>query len=48
MRIAIPISLLEYIRLRDDKVIVIKEIPKELKSEFEKFKKEFESAYGKF
>lgn len=48
MRIEIPKSLLEYIRLRDGEAIIIKEIPKELESQFKKFKKEFESAYGKF
>lgn len=40
MRIAIPKELVEYIRFRDNEIIIKKEIPKELINEFENFKKE--------
>lgn len=42
MRIAIPTQLNEYIRLRDGEIILKKELPDNLKADFEKFKKEFE------
>ncbi len=43
MRIAIPTQLSEYIRFRDNEIIFKKELPEELKNDFEKFKKEFEN-----
>lgn len=48
MRIAIPKQLNEYIRLRDGKIIFIKELPDNLKTDFEKFKQEFEVSRAMF
>lgn len=42
MRIEIPKLLVEYIRLQDDKLVIIKDIPEEIKEEYEKFKIEYE------
>ena len=48
MRIVIPKQLREYIRLKDNDVILIKELPKELKFDLKKFKKEYELSMAKF
>ncbi|MBP3445201.1 MAG: hypothetical protein J6K23_04615 [Bacilli bacterium] len=48
MRIAIPTQLNEYIRLRDGEIILKKELPDNLKADFEKFKKEFEVSRAMF
>lgn len=48
MRIAIPTQLNEYIRLRDGEIILKKELPDNLKADFEKFKQEFKSSYEMF
>lgn len=42
MRIAIPQQLVEYIRFKDNEIIFKKELPEELKTDFESFKKEVE------
>ena len=39
MRIAIPTQLNEYIRLRDGEIILKKELPDNLKADFEKIVK---------
>lgn len=41
MRISIPDSLFEYIRIRDNEIVVIKEVPEELKNQLEDFKQEY-------
>ncbi len=48
MRIAIPKQLNEYIRLRDGEIIFKKELPDNLKTDFEKFKQEFEVSRAMF
>ncbi len=47
MLILPPIELCDYIELKDEKVIVKKEIPEELQEEFQKFKQTFETQYSK-
>lgn len=42
MRIAIPMKLAEYIRLRDGKIVFKKELPTSLMADFEEFKAEYE------
>ena len=47
MRIAIPNELVDYIKIKDDKITETKKIPNELKEKFEEFKKDFAFALYK-
>ena len=47
MRIAIPLELSEYIRLKDGKILFKKELPEELKQQFNVFVKQFEKSKEK-
>ena len=42
MRIAIPLELSEYIKLRDGEIVFKKELPDYLKESLEQFKNEYE------
>ena len=48
IRIAIPMELNDYIRIRDDAIIFKQELPDNLKADFEKFKKDFEVSNAMF
>ena len=48
MIIAISTQLNKYIRLRDGEIIFKKELPDNLKTDFEKFKQEFEVSRAMF
>ena len=48
MRIAIPESLVKYVKIRDNEIHIKQEIPAELNDIFNKFKTEFKESYEKF
>lgn len=44
----IPESLVDYVRLMDNEIFLKKELPEELKNDFEKFKKDYEVSKAMF